>query len=40
MWDVILYLVQCSRTGHDDLHGRRVILLGIEKIMELNWCVI
>lgn len=20
------------------IHGRRVILLGIEKIMELNWC--
>lgn len=37
--DVILYLGLCNAAGRVTMiHGRRVILLGIEKIMELNWC--
>lgn len=37
--DVILYLGLCNGAGWVTEHqGRRVILLGIEKIMELNWC--
>ncbi|MCI5654784.1 MAG: hypothetical protein MR311_11035 [Lachnospiraceae bacterium] len=37
--DGILYLGLCNAAGRVTMiHGRRVILLGIEKIMELNWC--
>ncbi|MGN1370128.1 MAG: hypothetical protein ACI4WX_14760 [Aristaeellaceae bacterium] len=37
--DVILYLGLCNGAGWVTEHqGRRVILLGIEKIMELHWC--
>jgi hypothetical protein len=37
--DIILYLGLCSGAGWvTPVNGRTTILLGIEKIMELNWC--
>ncbi len=37
--DLILYLGLCSGAGWvTDINGRPAVLLGIEKIMELNWC--
>ena len=37
--DVILYLGLCNGAGWvTTLEGKRVVLLGIEKIAELNWC--
>ena len=37
--DVIFYLGLCNGAGWvTDYRGRKVILLGIEKMMELNWC--
>lgn len=37
--DIILYLGLCNGAGWvTEYHGRKVILLGIEKIVELNWC--
>lgn len=37
--DVILYIGLCNGAGWvTSVNGRTTILLGIEKIMELNWC--
>lgn len=37
--DIILYLGLCNGAGWvTEIGGKTVILLGIEKIMELNWC--
>ena len=37
--DVVLYLGLCNAAGWvTTINGRDVILLGIEKILELNWC--
>ena len=37
--DIILYLGLCNGAGWaTNLNGRKVVLLGIEKIIELNWC--
>ena len=37
--DVILYLGLCNSAGRVvTINDRAVVLLGIEKIMELNWC--
>ncbi|MCI8364343.1 MAG: hypothetical protein HFG34_05275 [Eubacterium sp.] len=37
--DIIFYLGLCNGAGWvTEYHGNTVILLGIEKIMELNWC--
>ena len=37
--DVVLYLGLCNGAGWvTDVNGRRSILLGIEKIIELDWC--
>ena len=37
--DIIFYLGLCNGAGWvTEYHERKVILLGIEKIMELNWC--
>ena len=37
--DIVFYLGLCNGAGWvTDYCGRRVILLGIEKIMELHWC--
>lgn len=37
--DIIFYLGLCNGAGWvTEYHGRKVVLLGIEKIMELNWC--
>ncbi|MCR5086558.1 MAG: hypothetical protein K6B39_04090 [Lachnospiraceae bacterium] len=37
--DIILYLGLCSGAGWvTTINGRRTILLGIEKIAELDWC--
>ncbi len=37
--DVVLYLGLCNAAGWvTHINGRDVILLGIEKILELNWC--
>lgn len=37
--DIIFYLGLCNGAGWvTEYHKRKVILLGIEKIMELNWC--
>lgn len=36
--DIVLYMGLCHGAGwFTNIHGRKVILLGIEKIMELNW---
>ena len=37
--DIVLYLGLCNGAGWvNNINGRDVILLGIEKILELNWC--
>ncbi|KXA13232.1 hypothetical protein HMPREF3222_00948 [Clostridium perfringens] len=37
--DIILYLGLCNGAGWaTSLHNKNVVLLGIEKIIELNWC--
>ncbi len=37
--DVYFYLGLCNGAGWvTSLHGRTVVLLGLEKIVELNWC--
>lgn len=37
--DIVLYLGLCNGAGWaTEYQGRKVVLLGIEKIMELNWC--
>ena len=37
--DIVLYLGLCNAAGWvNNINGRDVILLGIEKILELNWC--
>lgn len=37
--DIIFYLGLCNGAGWMTEHlGRKTVLLGIEKIMELNWC--
>ena len=37
--DIIFYLGLCNAAGWvTEYQGRKVVLLGIEKIMELNWC--
>lgn len=37
--DIILYLGLCNGAGWvTAINGKRSVLLGIEKIMELNWC--
>lgn len=37
--DIVLYLGLCNGAGWvNNINGRAVILLGIEKILELNWC--
>ncbi len=37
--DVYLYLGLCNGAGWvTSLHGRTVVLLGLEKIVELDWC--
>lgn len=37
--DIIFYLGLCNGAGWVTAHhGRKVVLLGIEKMMELNWC--
>ena len=37
--DIVLYVGLCNGAGWvTNLNGRDVILLGIEKILELNWC--
>ena len=37
--DIVLYLGLCNGAGWvNSINGRDVILLGIEKILELNWC--
>ena len=37
--DIVFYLGLCNGAGWaTKLNGRRVILLGIEKIVELDWC--
>ena len=37
--DIIFYLGLCNGAGWvTEYHGQKVILLGIEKIIELNWC--
>lgn len=37
--DIVLYLGLCNGAGWvTDIDGRTVILLGIEKILELDWC--
>lgn len=37
--DIIFYLGLCNGAGWvTQYHGRQAVLLGIEKIMELNWC--
>ncbi|MCM1254286.1 MAG: hypothetical protein NC321_15825 [Clostridium sp.] len=37
--DIIFYLGLCNGAGWvTEYHGHNAILLGIEKIMELNWC--
>ena len=37
--DIVLYIGLCNAAGWvTNINGRDVILLGIEKILELNWC--
>ena len=37
--DIVFYLGLCNGAGWaTEYQGRKVVLLGIEKIMELNWC--
>jgi len=37
--DIIFYLGLCNGAGWaTEYHGRQIILLGIEKMIELNWC--
>lgn len=37
--DIVLYVGLCNAAGWvTNINGRDVILLGIEKILELNWC--
>ena len=37
--DIVLYLGLCNGAGWvTDIDGRMVVLLGIEKIIELDWC--
>lgn len=37
--DIVLYVGLCNGAGWvTNINGRNVILLGIEKILELNWC--
>ena len=37
--DIVLYVGLCNGAGWvTNINGRDVILLGIEKILELNWC--
>ena len=37
--DIVLYLGLCNGAGWvNNINGRDVILLGIEKILELDWC--
>ena len=37
--DIVLYLGLCNGAGWvTNINGQDVILLGIEKILELNWC--
>lgn len=37
--DIILYLGLCNGAGWaTSLHNKNVVLLGIEKIIELDWC--
>lgn len=37
--DIVLYMGLCNGAGWvTNINGRDVILLGIEKILELNWC--
>lgn len=37
--DIVFYLGLCNGAGWvTEYQGRKVVLLGVEKIMELNWC--
>ena len=37
--DIVLYMGLCNAAGWvTNINGRDVVLLGIEKILELNWC--
>lgn len=39
--DIVLYLGLCNEAGWvKKYNGRTIVFLGIEKIMELNWCSI